>query len=248
MVDFIEKNHLLCGNQHGFRSGRSCLTQLLSHVDLDLAKAFDKVDHRLLLLKMERMGFHENLVKWIESFLSDREQRVVLDGVSSLTAIILSGMPQGTVLGPLLFIIFINDMQLCVTGSIIRFFADDTRILWHIFNMVDTEILQQDLNSVVRRAKCNNMALHEDKFELLVHKHFSQNALDHLPFAILGQTYAIKSLMATCCILPKRLKTSGLLSQQIYPGAPTSIPSQNVLAKLLLGSSVRSRPETSRPR
>ena len=157
MVDFIEKNQLLCDNQHGFRSGRSCLTQLLSHVDdiiqglvknadtdaiyLDFAKAFDKVDHRLLLLKMERMGFHRSLVKWIESFLSEREQRVELDGVSSLAAIILSGVPQGTVLGPLLFIIFINDMQLCVTGSIIRFFADDTRILRHIFNMVDTEIL-----------------------------------------------------------------------------------------------------------
>ena len=79
MVDFIEKNQLLCDNQHGFRSGRSCLTQLLSHVDdivqglvknadtdaiyLDFAKAFDKVDHRLLLLKMERMGFHRSLVK-----------------------------------------------------------------------------------------------------------------------------------------------------------------------------------------
>ena len=207
MIDFIEKNHLLCDNQHGFRSGRSCHTQLLSHVDdtvqglvknadtdtiyLDFAKAFDKVGHCLLLLKMERMGFDENLVNWIESFFSDHEQRVVLDGVSSLTAIILSGVPQGTVLGPLLFIIFINDMQLCVTGSIIRFFADDTRILRHIFNMVDTEILQRDLNSVVRWAKCNNMALHEDKFELLVHKLSSQNALDHLPFAILGQTYQV---------------------------------------------------------
>ena len=78
MVDFIKKNQLLCNNQHGFRSGRSCLTQLFSHVDdivqgltrnadtdaidLDFAKAFDKVDHRLLLLKMKRLGFHEKVV------------------------------------------------------------------------------------------------------------------------------------------------------------------------------------------
>ena len=207
MVDFIEKNQLLCDNQHGFRSGRSCLTQLLSHVDdivqglvnnadtdaiyLDFAKAFDKVDHRLLLLKMKRMGFHEKLIKWIESFLTNRKQCVLLDGVSSLAAVILSGVPQGTVLGPLLFILFINDMKLCVTGSIIRFFADDTRILRHIYSLADAEILQHDLNCVVKWAKCNNMALHEDKFELLVHKHCPQNTLLDHPFAILTQVYQV---------------------------------------------------------
>ena len=100
MVDYVDRNELLCDNQHGFRSGRSCLTQLLSHVDdivkglingadtdaiyLDFAKAFDKVDHQLLLAKMRKLGFHEKLVKWIESFLSNRKQSVVLDGVFSM--------------------------------------------------------------------------------------------------------------------------------------------------------------------
>ena len=158
---------------------------------LDFANAFDKVDHRLLLLKMKRMGFHEKLIKWIESFLTNRKQCVLLDGVSSLTAVILSGVPQGTVLGPLLFILFINDMKLCVTGSIIRFFADDTRILRHIYSLADAEILQHDLNCVVKWAKCNNMALHEDKFELLVHKHCPQNTLLDHPFAILTQVYQV---------------------------------------------------------
>jgi len=207
MVDFIEKNQLLCDNQHGFRAGRSCLTQLLSHVDdivqgliknadtdaiyLDFAKAFDKVDHKLLLKKLRRLGFHENLVQWIESFLTGREQCVVLDGVSSIAAVVLSGVPQGTVLGPLLFILFINDMKLCVTGSIIRFFADDTRILRHIYSLADTEVLQEDLISVVKWAKCNNMVLHEDKFELLVHKHRPNSSLSDYPFAILDQTYQV---------------------------------------------------------
>ena len=206
-VDFIEKNQLLCDNQHGFRAGRSCLTQLLSHVDdivqgltknadtdaiyLDFAKAFDKVDHKLLLKKLRRLGFHEKLVQWIESFLTGREQRVVLDGVSSVAAIVLSGVPQGTVLGPLLFILFINDMKLCVTGSIIRFFADDTRILRHIYSLADTKVLQEDLLSVVQWAKRNNMALHEDKFELLVHRHRHNNSLSNYPFAILDQTYQV---------------------------------------------------------
>ena len=209
MVDFLEKNDLLCDNQHGFRAGRSCLTQLLSHVDdivqgltknadtdaiyLDFAKAFDKVDHRLLLSKMKRMGFHEKIVRWIESFLTDRKQCVVLNGVSSTEAAIISGVPQGTVLGPLLFILFINDMKLCVTGSMIRFFADDTRILRHIYSVTDAEILQHDLDCVIRWAKSNNMALHEDKFELLIHKHCPQSTLFEHPFSILSQTYQVSS-------------------------------------------------------
>ena len=166
MVEFIEENQILCDNQHGFRSGRSCLTQLLSHVDdivqglasgvdtdaiyLDFAKAFDKVDHRLLLLKMNKLGFHERVTKWVESFLSKRQQSVVADGVSSFEVPIQSGVPQGTVLGPLLFIIFINDMKLSVKGSIIRLFADDTRILKHIASTDDTLVLQSDLSSVIK--------------------------------------------------------------------------------------------------
>ena len=207
MVDYVDRNELLCDNQHGFRSGRSCLTQLLSHVDdivkglingadtdaiyLDFAKAFDKVDHQLLLAKMRKLGFHEKLVKWIESFLSNRKQSVVLDGVFSFAAVILSGVPQGTVLGPLLFIIFINDMKLCVTGSIIRFFADDTRILRHIYSLQDADVLQKDLCRVIDWAKCNNMALHEDKFELLVHRHSPCNTLLDQPFAVMTQTYEV---------------------------------------------------------
>ena len=151
MVEFLEENQILCDNQHGFRSGRSCLTQLLSHVNdivqglssgvdtdaiyLDFAEAFDKVDHQLLLLKMNKLGFHERVTKWVESFLSKRQQSVVVDGVSSFKVPIQSEVPQGTVLGPLLFIIFINDMKLSVKGSMIKLFADDTRILEHIAQM-----------------------------------------------------------------------------------------------------------------
>ncbi|KAL5270243.1 hypothetical protein ACHWQZ_G001096 [Mnemiopsis leidyi] len=165
MVDYIDRNKLLCDNQQGFRSGKSCLTQLLSHKDdivkglidgadtdviyLDFAKAFDKVDHRLLLAKMRKLGFHEKLVKWIESFLSDRKQSVVLDGVS------------------------------CTQ--------------WGTPSIEDVEALQQDLNCVLEWAKCNNMALNENKFELLVHKHSSQSALFELPFTVLTQTYQVSS-------------------------------------------------------
>jgi hypothetical protein len=139
---------------------------------------------------MKRLGFHEKLVSWVQSFLAERRQCVVLDGVSSFAAAILTGVPQGTVLGPLLFILFINDMKLCVTGSVIRFFADDTKILKHIYSMADKDILQDDLNSVVEWAKCNNMSLHEDKFELLVHRHCPKSTLGDHPFA---QKYDVSS-------------------------------------------------------
>ena len=202
MVHFLDNNEILCGNQHGFRSGRSCLTQLLSHFDevfsglvngsdvdaiyLDYAKAFDKVDHHLLLKKMRRYGFHDKVVAWIESFLVDRSQQVALNGYMSYAAKVISGVPQGTVLGPLLFILFVNDMEGCVSHSTIRFFADDTRILKHISCSQHVTELQQDLFSVIQWAKQNNMALHEDKFEYIVHRCTPRSSFYELPF-IAGQ-------------------------------------------------------------
>ena len=209
MVSYIEANNILCNNQHGFRKGRSCLTQLLSHFEdimlgltqgadtdaiyLDFAKAFDKVDHKLLLKKLHRYGFHEKLIKWLESFLSNRSQHVAVHGISSFIAAIISGVPQGTVLGPLLFILFINDMSLCIKHSVIRFFADDTRILKHIFNEGHVIELQEDLNHVIEWAKCNNMLLHEDKFELIIHKHAQRSTLYELPFIAEFLTYKISN-------------------------------------------------------
>ncbi|XP_063688434.1 uncharacterized protein LOC134821660 [Bolinopsis microptera] len=110
LVNYLEINNLICSKQHGFRSGRSCLTQLLHHFDdvldslsnnsdfdsiyLDYAKAFDKVDHKLLLRKLQLYGIHPKIIKWIESFLSDRKQAVVVDGHLSILALIISGVPQ----------------------------------------------------------------------------------------------------------------------------------------------------------
>jgi hypothetical protein len=209
IVSYLDKNNILCHNQHGFRSGRSCLTQLLGHFDdimlgltegidtdaiyLDYAKAFDKVDHKLLLSKLQRYGFDNKLIKWIESFLSDRQQTVVLDGHHSYITTILSGVPQGTVLGPILFILFINDMELCVKHSTVRFFADDTRISKHIKSEASVVELQEDLNSVISWASKNNMMLHEDKFELMIHKHRPNFELYELPFVSQLMTYSVST-------------------------------------------------------
>ena len=198
IVDFLERNVIIWANQHGFRKGRSCLTQLLHHVDdilnnftlnqdtdsiyLDFAKAFDKVDHNLLLKKLQRYGFQGRLLNWIEAFLTGRQQRVVVNGKLSFLAWVLSGVPQGTVLGPILFLIFINDMNSCILHSILRSFADDTRIMRAIKTTEDSALLQEDLNRVIKWASDNNMLLHQDKFEVLNHSTGKNALLKQLPF------------------------------------------------------------------
>ena len=198
LVRHLESNNLLCSQQHGFRSGHSCLTQLLHHFDdilqnyldgndtdciyLDYAKAFDKVDHKLLLKKMAKYGIHSKTIQWIDSFLFGRTQKVVVDGQLSFATLIISGVPQGTVLGPILFLIFINDITFCISNSMIRCFADDTRIMRAISAYEDMAQLQQDLDKVVKWSVENNMTLHEDKFEYMAHSCNRNNLLQHLPF------------------------------------------------------------------
>ena len=147
------------GNQHGFRKKRSCETQLLSTVQeiasstakgqqvdiilLDFAKAFDKVPHTRLLHKLDHYGVRDNVKRWIEFFLSQREQQVILDGVRSDTAEVLSGVPQGTVLGPLLFLCFINDLPESIKSSQAKLFADDSLLFKVIKNDSDRALLQR---------------------------------------------------------------------------------------------------------
>ena len=165
LVDYLEINELICDKQHGFRSGRSCLTQLLHHFDdvllavtsnsdfdsiyLDYAKAFDKVDHALLLRKLQIYDIHPKIIRWIESFLQNRKQAVVVDGHYSVHGSIISGVPQGTVLGPILFLVFKNDVNQCITHSTIRCFADDTRISIAIKSEQDVMLLKSDLRNVI---------------------------------------------------------------------------------------------------
>ena len=157
-------------------------TLILYYMYLDYSKAFDKVDHKLLIRKLHCYSFDPKIIRWINSFLSDRKQAVVVDGHSSFLAPIISGVPQGTVLRPILFLIFINDIEHCITNSIIRCFADDTSVSIPVFREQDVAKLQNDLYSVINWSESDNMSLHKDKFEYMCHRHNRRGTLTELPF------------------------------------------------------------------
>ena len=198
LVTYLEENKLLFKNQHGFRAHRSCLTQLVAHIDfvmnnqlqnletdvvyLDFEKAFDKVDHQILLQKLEALNIKGKILRWLSDYLSDRKQVVVIQGTKSQEAEVISGVPQGTVLGPLLFLIYINDLNLSVKDCTVSSFADDTRIKRKIENTKDVNILQQAVIDSAVWSRDNNMSLHDHKFELLTHS-LIKKPISELPFS-----------------------------------------------------------------
>ena len=155
-MDHIDTNNILINNQHGFRSGFSCQTQLISLIDdiayamdnhyqtdlilLDFSKAFYTVLHRRLLAKLQYYKIDNLVWKWIQSWLTKRSQSVVVDGASSKLVSVLSGIPQGTVLGPLMFLLYINDITDGVSSAL-RLFADDCLLYQKIQSSHDSILL-----------------------------------------------------------------------------------------------------------
>ena len=148
----LDLHSILCNEQHGFRQHWSCETQLLSTIHdfaknlderlqtdvifLDFSKAFDKVDHTYLIHKLNFYGIRGELLSWLEDFLSDRYQSVIIEGFQSSTTKVTSGVPQSSVLAPLLFLCFINDLQENITNKI-KLYADDVMLYSTINSLND---------------------------------------------------------------------------------------------------------------
>ena len=167
IMKHLDTHNILSDRQHGFRSKRSCETQLIETIEdlaksmndkqqcdmaiLDFSKAFDTVSHSKLLHKLDFYGIRGNNLEWIKSWITQRSQSVVLNGSSSDHVDVKSGVPQGTVLGPLMFLIFINDISE-QTQSKIRLFADDCLLYRTINSIGDSKVFQQDLDLLCKWA------------------------------------------------------------------------------------------------
>ena len=204
MISYLESNNILHPSHHGFRAKHNTCTALLQMQDLwldalerkeisavvmcDMSSAFDVVNHELLLGKLELFGFQRNILDWLRSYLSERKQRVVIDGFLSDPLDIQAGVPQGSILGPLLYICFTNDMPesihdhdivpcnqgipfdvSCQECGSVCCFADDSTFSK---SNKDAQILKNDIDSkyksIINYMNTNLLVMNTDKTKLLV--------------------------------------------------------------------------------
>ncbi|RVE41474.1 hypothetical protein evm_013878 [Chilo suppressalis] len=170
---------IFISQQHGFVAGRSTETNLCEFLDqvlcgmnngfqvdavyTDYSKCFDKISHQILVRKLENIGIHGDLLRWLQSYLENRTQAVTVKGFKSSFIPITSGVPQGSHLGPLFFNIFINDVSQCFQNSKFLLFADDTKIFSIIKSVEDCVRLQEDLDRLCDYCTINKLTMNVDK-------------------------------------------------------------------------------------
>jgi ribonucleases P/MRP protein subunit RPP40 len=159
-MDYLIKNELLAKEQHGFMKGKNCTTNLLEYLDIltdainkgipinalytDFKNAFDSVSLKKLCLKLRQIGIQGQLLRWIESFLSNRKQRKVMGNSKTEWVDVVSGVVQGSVLGPIIFLLFINDLPSKLINEC-RLYADDNKIIAPVSFVSDQQAFQNDI-------------------------------------------------------------------------------------------------------
>ena len=228
IVNFLEGNRKLDPRQHGSRGGRSTLSQLLIHQDeiltalevgknidsvyLDFSKAYDKVDHGILMHKLRKLGITGSIGKWILNFLSGRKQEVLVSGRKSKSSTIVSGVPQGSVLGPILFLIFIGDIGEGVTASVL-IYVDDSKVKDVINSENDVEILQENLDKIYQWENDNNMKFNGGKFQVV--RYGNDQELKENTIYFTGNMNEVIEQVATIRDLGVTLTDDGKYEEQI---------------------------------
>ena len=185
VYDYMESNSILSDAQFGFRKGHStssCTLHLLDNiyksidenkyigvVFLDLKKAFDTVDHHIMLQKLSKYGLSANAVNWFRDYLTGREQRTKIMGSKSVFRNIVCGVPQGSILGPLLFILYINDLQCYLGDSRINLYADDTALYVVSDTLIELILtLREELSVVEQWLAANKLTLNASKTKIML--------------------------------------------------------------------------------
>jgi len=179
---YLIDNDVITPHQHGFTPGRSCFSQLLVALNnrtkaleggysvdvlyFNFAKAFDSVPHNCLMTKIQGCGISGRLLAWLHDFLMGRKQKVVLNNCASEWSCVTSGVPQGSVLGLLLFNVYVCDMPSCVNSALLQF-ADDVKMFRVIRNQQDFQLLQHDIDNLVEWSRLWQLKFNIGKCNLL---------------------------------------------------------------------------------
>ena len=239
MMTFFMEYGLLSEAQHGFVPGRSCVSQLLQVMNdwtesldqgvpvdacyLDFKKAFDSVAHSRLIITLESLGIQGNLLKWIAAFLTGRQQRVVLEGVASDWTEVKSGVPQGSVLGPILFTAAVQSLPNDIRSSIL-IYSDDTKVYRPVTTRADAEDLQRDLDTLTawsvawqlpfNCAKCKVMHVgaSNPRYSYSMQGHVLEETAEEKDLG-LTMDDQLQFHSQTCSVVTRALRTLGMIKR-----------------------------------